>query len=312
MFKFLKTLFLLTLLFLVIYFYKDINNFIITTFIYNQDVVLEEPNEYYVEDNFIYVNETSDFIAKEKQDILDILYTALNSGYDSFDFYCDQDYETCIEDLRVMMEYEDPTASTHKYISSINNFIHPFNTFDTLYVESNTLGKVTVEVSKVYNEEDIVLINQRVDEIYNSIIANEMDLETKIKTIHDYLINNSKYDETRDEFYTTNNYYQYKSNIAYGTLLEGYAICGGYTDAMYLFLDKLDMTSMKVASENHIWNLININNEWKHLDLTWDDPVSSTGDDVLLDTFFLITTDELLEKDTENHTFDFSIYKELE
>ena len=32
---------------------------------------------------------------------------------------------------------------------------------------------------------------------------------------------------------------KYHSDIAYGPLVEGYAICGGYADTMKLFLDKL-------------------------------------------------------------------------
>ena len=97
---------------------------------------------------------------------------------------------------------------------------------------------------------------------------------------------------------------------------EGKGICGGYTDAMALFLDKMGITNYKIASENHIWNLVYIDGSWKHLDLTWDDPVSTDGTDYLQHKYFLITTKQLKEADSGDvivveHNFKDSIYREL-
>ena len=103
----------------------------------------------------------------------------------------------------------------------------------------------------------------------------------------------------------------YKSNIAYGPLLQGYAICGGYTDAMQLFLDKMSIKNFKVASKDHIWNAVYLDNKWYNLDLTWDDPVTTNMIDVLDHSYFLIDTDKLLELDTTQHTFNIENSKEL-
>ena len=46
---------------------------------------------------------------------------------------------------------------------------------------------------QIINEE-INKINIKIEQIYASIINESMDRETKIKTIHDYIINNTKYD----------------------------------------------------------------------------------------------------------------------
>lgn len=58
-----------------------------------------------------------------------------------------------------------------------------------------------------------------------------------------------------------------------------------------------------------------INGEWLHLDLTWDDPVSSDGKDYLYHKYFLIDTEELITADanitSEDHVFDKTIYSEL-
>ena len=72
----------------------------------------------------------------------------------------------------------------------------------------------------------------------------------------------------------------------------------------------LNIPNYKISSENHIWNLVNVDNNWYHLDLTWDDPVTSNGTDVLEYDYFLITTTELEELESDQHNFDIKIYKE--
>ncbi len=95
-------------------------------------------------------------------------------------------------------------------------------------------------------------------------------------------------------------------------MFEGYAICSGYTDAMALVLDRLGLNNFKVASTTHVWNAVKLNNQWLHLDLTWDDPVSQdTQKDNLLHKFYLINTPTLEEFDIVDHAFNKSFYIEL-
>ena len=103
----------------------------------------------------------------------------------------------------------------------------------------------------------------------------------------------------------------YKSDIAYGPLFEGYAVCGGYTDLMELFLERLHIKSYKVSSNDHIWNVIQMGGSWYHLDLTWDDPVADDGNNYLEHSFFLIDTKKLLELEKTQHSFDQSVYLEV-
>ena len=105
-------------------------------------------------------------------------------------------------------------------------------------------------------------------------------------------------------------HYTYNSHKANGPLLEGRALCSGYSDAMKLFLDRLGVQNYKISNDNHIWNLVYLNNEWLHIDLTWDDPVTSDKSNVLLDKFFLIDTPTLFKLDTTNHSFNQDYYSE--
>ena len=151
------------------------------------------------------------------------------------------------------------------------------------------------------------MITSKIDELFPQLVSNTNSLENNIKNVHDYIVNNSKYDSNRSD----NGVTSYKSDTAYGPLFEGYALCGGYTDLMELFLERMNIKSFKVSSENHIWNAVYFNNNWKHLDLTWDDPVASDGKEYLEYNYFLIDTDQLLTLEQTEHNFNLEHYKEL-
>ena len=81
---------------------------------------------------------------------------------------------------------------------------------------------------------------------------------------------------------------------------------------MQLFLEKLNIESYKVMSEKHVWNAVFYNGEWLHLDLTWDDPVTNTGQQLLIHDYFLINTNKLESLKIKQHNYDKNVYKELQ
>ena len=132
-----------------------------------------------------------------------------------------------------------------------------------------------------------------------------MNTSDKIKAIHDYIINNTKYDEYKiDNINDTT----YKSNTAYGVFKEGYGICSGYSDAISILLNKLSIKNYRISNDTHIWNLIYVNGKWVHLDATWDDPISEINQN--RDTYFLISYDELNNLNDDTHNFNKNIYLE--
>ena len=72
----------------------------------------------------------------------------------------------------------------------------------------------------------------------------------------------------------------------------------------------MGIDNFKVSTNNHIWNVLYLNNNWSHIDITWDDPVTSDGSDILTHDYFMISTADIT-KDLENHNFDKSLYEEL-
>jgi len=258
------------------------------------------PNKYYRENNYDYVQITDDFIAKDKQHLLNIYYTITNSGADTFTFACSKSYESCLDDV-------DDISNNSIILSNIKSFLHPFNGFTQIETSYSNRGEVIINIYKTYSDEEIKILEKKISDIVALQKVNPKDIKAVIKTYHDYIINNTKYDSARIE----NQIINYKSEKAYGALIEGYALCEGYTDAMALFLDYYNIGNYKVISEAHVWNAIYYQSKWYHLDLTWDDPVTTSGRDVLRDTYFLITTDELLKIEKTDHNFDKAVFSEI-
>lgn len=266
----------------------------------NTTVTIGEKNKYYRNYDFSYVQNTDNFNPECRQDILNIYYTAINAGKDTFTFYCSKDYTTCIDDIVELANDQDT-------LSYINNFVHPYNGFQNIETEYDTLGKITIKINKSYTKEQITEIDRKLDFIEQNIIDRNRPIRENIKNTHDYIINNTQYDSEKKE----NDESKYQSDLAYGPLIEGYGICGGYTDAMELILERLGVESYKVASDNHVWNALNLDNNWYHLDLTWDDPVTPDKVQIIDDSFLLIDTKKLLEVEADEHQFDQDIYAEL-
>ena len=255
-------------------------------------------NNYFKKDVSKYVVTTDSLIAKDKQELMNIYYSAINKGYDKLTFYCDEEYYNCDKDI----EYLSTEDSNFSYINQLVNVYNSYKSITTSY--SSNL-RVDITVNKKYNEEDIKRINDEIYSIIDKLHLNDYDdIFEKIRLFHDYLARINSYDEDMANTMESN----YNSDSAIGALFEGKAICSGYTDAMSLFLDILGIENYRVATDKHVWNALKVNNKWYHIDLTWDDPIVSDGSNMILEDYFMISTDELLSKNDPDHNFDREIY----
>lgn len=285
--------------------YEEIIAFGVKTFTAKEEVSKPSPNSYYKDYKFNLVKNIDTFDPQNKQDILNIIYTGLNSGATEFSFYCSNEYENCLNDVNSLSN--DKTT-----LSVINNLVNPFNSYSKLYITTNKLGKVTITLDRLYSEEEITAVNNKLNEIENQVIKSNMNTRNKIRAMHDYLINHAVYDSERAEKIKAGNDSnpKYLSHKANGPLIQGMTLCSGYSDAMKIYLDRLNIPNYKISNTDHIWNLINLDGKWYHLDLTWDDPVTPDKQNILIDKFFLIDTNSLLKLDPTGHIFDDNAYKE--
>ena len=299
-------IFFILILLLIILNQNVIVTYIAKNFLYKNEVVVPEYSYYHLDTNFNYVKETNDFVPKNKQDLLNIVYTILNNGWETFTFYCPEEYISCKTDVNSI--FKDQSSLSH-----LNNFVHPYNTYNTITADISSLGRIKIDVKKLYSENMIKQIDEKVNSIYKEIIKDDMSDRDKILAVHDYIINNTVYDEERSNAILSGDKNNSNSNShsAYGLLYEGKAICGGYADTMALFLDKMGITNMKIATYDHVWNAVLLDGVWYQLDLTWDDPVSDSGENILTHTFFLLTSEQLASQNTGQHNYDKKIYSEI-
>lgn len=105
------------------------------------------------------------------------------------------------------------------------------------------------------------------------------DYENEL-AIHDYLVSNVQYGGEEDGAYS-----------AYFALIRGYSVCSGYQEAFKTLLDMLGIENMAVNGtgneEAHGWNLVKLDGEWYHVDVTWDDPID--GDGTISHKYFNVT-----------------------
>ncbi|MGE5614750.1 MAG: transglutaminase domain-containing protein [Bacillota bacterium] len=132
--------------------------------------------------------------------------------------------------------------------------------------------------------------------VAGSISADMSDFQ-KEKILHDYIVNNTRYDY---ENYL-NNTLSDESFEEYGCLVLGVAVCQGYSEAMKLLCDLSGIECMIVGGEtnnegrweSHSWNIVKIDGSYYHLDVTNDDPIMADGSNVLKYDYFNLSDDEM-------------------
>jgi len=312
--KYIIPLICYSLILLVLLNVDKISDFLTKTISNNNILTVGPGNDYTKDYNFLYIENSDDYIPYSYNDLKNILYSVINQGWMEFTFYCPSEYKECIEDISKISK--DDLLLTH-----INNYVHPYNSFKTIKTSITEAGEINVNVNYLYTEKEQKQINTYINNIINDLYKESDDDYENLKRIHDYIINNTKYDIERNDSGES----KYKSYNAYGPALEGYATCNGYADLMAIILSKLNYQNYKVAttkeeisyeSNGHIWNAVKIDDEWLHLDLTWDDPVSNDGKDYLYHKYFLVSTEEMAKADAgniqiEEHNFNKSIYQEF-
>ncbi len=303
--KILKITILVVLIVLIGYLIHD-NYYLITNKIEYLYVKYFEPdirqtlkdNEYRKKENYEYVKINEDTTIKKQEDAKDAIYTFLDAGWKEYTFRCDPDYLSCVSDVKKMVE-------NNTYLTDLSNFVHPFNTFNKINTTFTSTGKITLKKENRYTDEQIKKINKKIDEIYNKNYDPSKNVMENIKIFHDYIINNTKYDSNN-----TTGLSDVNSSTAYGVLFEGVGICSGYADTMSLFLEKMEVKNYRISSSTHVWNLVYVEGKWRHLDLTWDDPITNDGSDILSSEYFLIDFNTLKNKSDTEHKFDEKIYVE--
>lgn len=129
-------------------------------------------------------------------------------------------------------------------------------------------------------------LDERVDEILSKITPDMSDYDI-VKYFHDTIITDCTYTLTG-------------TNVTsiYGTLVEKKAQCQGYTRAFAYLCSLCGIETdlvLGIASEEHMWNMVKLDDEWYHIDLTWDDPDKADFPDSVRYDYFCLSTERMEE-----------------
>lgn len=108
--------------------------------------------------------------------------------------------------------------------------------------------------------------------------------------IHDRIVRNAQYDQTLNAPLT---------HTAYANLVNKSSVCDGYAKLFQYLLYRCGILCFPVSGvgqnasgepENHAWNVVAVDSQYYLVDVTWDDPVGQSADDVC-HTYFNCTSD---------------------
>ncbi len=175
------------------------------------------------------------------------------------------------------------------YLTKINyiypNYCYDEDTYKSMLAEIDSSAEKMVDGLKN---------NDALSDVQKALIAHDRLAEFCTYTIFE--------DTTSEEFRSSHN--------IYGATVTGKAVCQGYTLAYNYLMQKLDISSYACTSVslNHVWNIIYVNDNYYHVDVTWDDPLwSSTNWDVagkVQHDYFLVSTEYMMANNHNATDYD--------
>ena len=177
-----------------------------------------------------------------------------------------QNRENNIEIIYTGGIFFDPWDRLSEYINKVfqhDHYIY-YNLKYCAYGLEHDIGNIRIFIKAEYRttKEQEEFVDKRVREILSKIIKSGMSDRAKVKAIHDYIVFNVEYDTSLSRY------------TAYNALKEGKAVCQGYALLGYKMLNEAGIPTRILCSVgmNHVWNLVQLDGKWYHLDITWDDP----------------------------------------
>lgn len=151
----------------------------------------------------------------------------------------------------------------------------------------------------------------------NTIKQQISNVDDTIRDMTSDLTNLNEFDKElniHDRLGQSTVYYNYVSDdsipqcchTSYGALIDKKAVCDGFTKALQLLLDRENIQTIFVSGKTdnkaHAWDLVKIDNNWYHLDLTSDKLVKQTDGTTpnVIHTYFNITDNQI----TATHSID--------
>ena len=141
-----------------------------------------------------------------------------------------------------------------------NIFISNDETINNDYLN----GDANTDFDNSSNDSQITELENKSDQIIeqmNTTLSDASDIY-KALYLHDWLSTHVTYGDGASP--TGGALY------AYNAIVNGRGVCGDYASAYWYLLHKVGINSYIVDYSDHVWNIIEINNKWYYVDVTWD------------------------------------------
>jgi transglutaminase/protease-like cytokinesis protein 3 len=143
------------------------------------------------------------------------------------------------------------------------------NAFSYAVSGNQTILQLYSELTQRECNAALLAFNGKVQSILQSIPSGLSEFERE-EYLFDYITSNCVYTDTAD-----GSDENWKLFTAYGALVDGQAVCEGYSRAMLLLSGYVGLPCVLIRGTGdgipHMWNGIKIDGNWYHLDLTWCD-----------------------------------------
>ena len=230
-------------------------------------------------------------VIASRQELKQAMHQMFDETKEVLNFRCEGNYLPDIDELTEVyleLEREDPfdviCLGRYGIGGSPDNM--------TVFYEYN----LETDVLKQMKEETRTLLEQAEDEID---IEGMSDYEI-VCEVNDYLCDTIVYPETEP--------YAEETHTAYSAFKNGSAVCDGYARAAKLLLNDYGIECDFVVGEcipdgGHAWNLVRLDGEWYHMDVTWNDGGAEWDEDAR--SAYLLVTDDFMR---QSRVWDESVY----
>ncbi len=218
------------------------------------------------------------------RDLYNEIYKQIASFQSSFTVSYRGDEEAAEEQLKLILEdIRKKDSYSYENMTGLEATLKPNGHVTTI--------QFTVDFLTTKEKEDYV--DEEVEKVLAGIRKEKLSEQEKIKAVHDYIAMNIEY---------SNDTYG-SSHSVYTALTEKRGVCQAYSLLLHKMLSELGFEMQyvkgKAGGAAHSWNLVKLTDEWRHIDVTWDDPLDDNVNTVRYN-YFLKTDQEMMKTHSWN------------
>lgn len=226
-----------------------------------------------------------------RRELKQAMHQMFDETKEVLNFRCDGNYLPDLDELSEIyleLEREDPfdVICLDKY--GIGGTPNNMTVFYEYHLDTDVLKQMKQETRTLLKQAE------------NKINVEGLSDYEIVCEVNDYLCDTIVYPETEP--------YAEETHTAYSAFKSGDAVCDGYSRAAKMLLNDYGIECDFVVGEcipdgGHAWNLVKLDGEWYHMDVTWNDGGAEWDEDAR--GVYLLVTDDFMK---QSRVWDENVY----